>query len=564
MRFLKTFTLIFISSISFAQPLIFMESSDIVIGENAEVFVDGTVLLNTNGGLSIAGSLITNGDFISQGNLDVSGDIQVKGDLSLLGASSIFSQNSQVHLIGGSQTVFADVTPSLGELYCIGQETKTLETDLEVHRLFLNSSVIYTQGKELNVIDNDISAVTYTSGWVKSDSAGALSRNMIANATYDFPVGDEVQSLLVRVTPTVNGNSGVRYAGVDANEDGLYRFQVEPSICSLSDEAYVQLYNVGGSESAIELRFPNLIYESFPVLCEREPIDFQQWQPLLDDEPVLDNGFVVYEVVPTKNDAALILGRLRPSTPQIVGPEEACQGDDGLVYEALASQGNDLIWNVGGGLIASEQDSTIEVNWLLNQSGLISVVSNDSFGCSSLPAEASVVLHALPEASFLITEPELPFELEFFTLESQSIGGASLQWEISNGEIYDTSPLDIRFDAPGIYEVLLTVTSSEGCVDTTMQNIEVIEGFIFSNVFSPNGDGINDVLKLPNSGLLEFNLSVYTRWGNEVFSSDFSKESWDGRDYSGNLVPPGTYFYILKAKSPSTDYSKQGSLQIYY
>ena len=119
MRFLKTFTLIFISSISFAQPLIFMESSDIVIGENAEVFVDGTVLLNTNGGLSIAGSLITNGDFISQGNLDVSGDIQVKGDLSLLGASSIFSQNSQVHLIGGSQTVFADVTPSLGELYCI-------------------------------------------------------------------------------------------------------------------------------------------------------------------------------------------------------------------------------------------------------------------------------------------------------------------------------------------------------------------------------------------------------------------------------------------------------------
>ena len=71
MRFLKTFTLIFISSISFAQPLIFMESSDIVIGENAEVFVDGTVLLNTNGSLSIAGSLITNGDFISQGNLDV-------------------------------------------------------------------------------------------------------------------------------------------------------------------------------------------------------------------------------------------------------------------------------------------------------------------------------------------------------------------------------------------------------------------------------------------------------------------------------------------------------------
>ena len=564
MKFLKAFSLVFISSVSLAQPLVFMESSDIVIGENAEVFVDGAVLLNTNGILSIEGSLITTGDFISQGNLAVTGNIQVKGDLSLLGNSSNFSQNSQVHLNGGNQTVYANVSPSLGELYCVGQAVKSLETDIGVQRLILDSSILQTKRNVLNINDNDVSSVSYSSGWVQSDSSGALSRNMQANGTYDFPVGDAMERLLVRITPSVDGNSGVRYAGVDANEDGLYRFQVEPSICSLSDEAYVQLYNVGGSESTVELRFPNILYDSFPVLCEREPIDFQQWEPLLDVELIIGNEFAVYEVVPTKNDAALILGRLRPSTPQIVGTEEACQGDDGLVYEALDSQGNDLVWNVGGGLIVSEQDSTIEVNWLLNQSGLISVVSNDSFGCSSLPAETSVVLHLLPEANFLITEPELPFELEFFTLESQSIGGASLQWEISNGETYNISPLDIRFNEPGIYEVLLTVTSSEGCIDTAMQNIEIIEGFIFSNVFSPNGDGINDVLKLPNSGLLDYSLVVFTRWGNEVFSSDFSKEAWDGRDYSGNLVPPGTYFYILKAKSQSKDYSKQGSLQIYY
>lgn len=564
MKFLKAFAFIFISSVSLAQPLVFIESSDIVIGENAEVFVDGAVLLNTNGILSIEGSLITTGDFISQGNLAVTGNIQVKGDLSLLGNSSNFSQNSQVHLNGGNQTVYANVSPSLGELYCIGQALKSLETDIGVQRLILDSSILQTKRNVLNINDNDVSSVSYSSGWVQSDSSGALSRNMQANGTYDFPVGDAMERLLVRITPSVDVNSGVRYAGVDANEDGLYRFQVEPSICSLSDKAYVQLYNVNGSENAVELRFPNILYDSFPVLCEREPIDFQQWEPLLDVEPIIGNEFAVYEVVPTKNDAALILGRLRPSTPQIVGQEEACQGDDGLVYEALDSQGNDLVWNVGGGLIVSEQDSTIEVNWLLNQSGLISVVSNDSFGCSSLPAETSVVLHHLPEANFLITEPDLPFELEFFTLESQSFGGASLQWEISNGETYNISPLDIRFDELGIYEVLLTVTSSEGCIDTAIQNIEVIEGFIFSNVFSPNGDGINDVLKIPSSGLLDYSLAVYTRWGNEVFSSDFSKESWDGRDYTGNLVPPGTYFYILKAKSQSKDYSKQGSLQIYY
>ncbi len=564
MKFLNVLALLFISSISFAQPLVFFESTDIVISENADVFVDGTVFLNTNAIVSIEGSLKSNGDFISQGILDVSGSIQVKGDLSLLGASSIFSQNSQVHLNGGSQTVFADAAPSLGELYCIGQQTKTLETNLGVQLLFLDSSLIYTQNHTLNVLSEAQSAISYTTGWIKSDSSGSLSRNMLEGNTYEFPVGDDLQRLMVRITPSADVNSGVRYADVDANEEGLYRFQVDPSICSLNDSAYIQLYNVNASESIVELRFPGNFSESFPVLCEREPLEFEQWNILSEDQPVLNDNLAVYEIIPTKDNAAIILGRTRPLSPQIEGVLEACQGTEGLSYEALGASGNDLVWNVGGGTIVSEQDSTIQVNWLYNQSGILSVVASDDFGCTSLPAEAGIVLFQLPVANMIITEPALPFELEVYTIESQSSGASALQWEISNGQSYSTSPFDIRFEAPGLYEVLLTVTSNEGCVDTASQTIEIVEGFIFSNVFTPNGDGINDELKFPNSGLSEFSLSIFSRWGNEVFNSEFSKESWDGRDFSGNLVPAGTYFYILQAKSGSKDYSKQGSLQVYY
>jgi gliding motility-associated-like protein len=70
---------------------------------------------------------------------------------------------------------------------------------------------------------------------------------------------------------------------------------------------------------------------------------------------------------------------------------------------------------------------------------------------------------------------------------------------------------------------------------------------VIPNVFTPNGDGFNDVLVI--SGLRSgSSLIIYDRTGNEVFISDHYEQDWDGRNKEGRDVPPGTYWYIL---SPS-------------
>ncbi|MEX1188366.1 MAG: gliding motility-associated C-terminal domain-containing protein [Bacteroidia bacterium] len=556
--------LVFLSLSGFAQPLVQLAGAEVFIGENAQVLVDGSLAVSDQSELDVNGELFINNDFETSGIFSLSGSLYVAEDLFFNAITNQFSANSKVFLSGLNQTLNSIATLSVGELFCFGTQEKTLESSIEVQRLFLDSAIILTQGYELVVLNSNEQAISYSEGWLRSDSAGGLYRNMLSGNTYDFPVGNTEAQLLIRVSPLADGISGLRYAEADASDEGLFRSQVDPSLCSLNSEAYIRFYNTVALQNQLEIRFPVAMADNFSVLCEREASEFQSWQELSQVSPTILGDVAVYQITPTVNEVALILGRLRPNSPLIVGPEEACQGESGQEFQALQSNGNTLLWTIGGGLISSQQDSTVEVHWKMFNSGLVSVVVSDAFGCSSIPSQLSIELFPLPEALINVTEPPLPFELEVFTLESQSTGSSSIDWDISTGEEYNYSPLSLRFETPGIYSVLLTAISDEGCIDTASVALEVIEGFIFSNVFSPNGDGINDELKLPNSGLLEFSLKVFSRWGNEVYNSQFSKLSWDGRDSSGNLVPAGTYFYLLEAKSSSNDYSKRGSLQVMY
>lgn len=81
------------------------------------------------------------------------------------------------------------------------------------------------------------------------------------------------------------------------------------------------------------------------------------------------------------------------------------------------------------------------------------------------------------------------------------------------------------------------------------------------NVFTPNGDGVNDVFFVNSKGITEYNITIVNRWGNPVFESTDVNASWDGTS-DGKKCVDGTYFYILKAKSNTKDYLKQGHVTL--
>ena len=70
-------------------------------------------------------------------------------------------------------------------------------------------------------------------------------------------------------------------------------------------------------------------------------------------------------------------------------------------------------------------------------------------------------------------------------------------------------------------------------------------GFFFNipNVFTPNGDGINDVFVTAENGVGEKRISILNRWGEEVFRNSLT-DSWDGTSKGGNCTE-GVYFYVI-------------------
>jgi gliding motility-associated-like protein len=84
--------------------------------------------------------------------------------------------------------------------------------------------------------------------------------------------------------------------------------------------------------------------------------------------------------------------------------------------------------------------------------------------------------------------------------------------------------------------------------DSSPVTVEVVdcEAFSAPNIFTPNGDGVNDIWFPSVEYETCFKCRIYNRWGALVTEFDRKLRGWDGtyRD-SGGLVEDGTYYYII-------------------
>lgn len=74
------------------------------------------------------------------------------------------------------------------------------------------------------------------------------------------------------------------------------------------------------------------------------------------------------------------------------------------------------------------------------------------------------------------------------------------------------------------------------------------------NAFTPNGDGINDLFTpVFSSQPVNYSLRIFSRWGEEMFSSNDVSVHWDGRDKQGSFLSADTYFYVVEYSFLSAD-----------
>jgi gliding motility-associated-like protein len=120
-------------------------------------------------------------------------------------------------------------------------------------------------------------------------------------------------------------------------------------------------------------------------------------------------------------------------------------------------------------------------------------------------------------------------------------------WEPSGEK---TRTVSIRED--GIYKV--KITNQFGCSKTRTFTVNgpCTTRIFAPDIFTPNGDGENDVFKLFILGGIQVRLDIYNRWGSAIYSEENAVPQWDG-NFKGEACPSDNYPYVLKYKLLNND-----------
>ncbi|MDA9774090.1 gliding motility-associated C-terminal domain-containing protein [Saprospiraceae bacterium] len=116
-----------------------------------------------------------------------------------------------------------------------------------------------------------------------------------------------------------------------------------------------------------------------------------------------------------------------------------------------------------------------------------------------------------------------------------------------------TEALVFEYNDIGIFEITQVVFNELGCTDTLIREIcvENVVNLYMPNIFTPDGDGLNDLFTPQGLGIMNFSMLIYDRWGNQVFKSNNINESWDG-SFKGKRVQQGVYAIVVEFEDQET------------
>lgn len=174
-------------------------------------------------------------------------------------------------------------------------------------------------------------------------------------------------------------------------------------------------------------------------------------------------------------------------------------------------------------------------------------------GCDSIITVNLTVLPA-PIAAFTSTPENLVYGMSEIQMQDQSLGQvASWNWSIlyENGTVQNSTSQNPLFNLPtnisGDITFQLTVSNTEGCSDNISSVLSILEdaAIYIPNTFSPDGNALNNVFIVYGRNIDPqfFELSIYNRWGELIFTSPDPNVGWDGSVANLGPAPVGVYTY---------------------
>ncbi|PKP05359.1 MAG: hypothetical protein CVU11_00190 [Bacteroidetes bacterium HGW-Bacteroidetes-6] len=205
-------------------------------------------------------------------------------------------------------------------------------------------------------------------------------------------------------------------------------------------------------------------------------------------------------------------------------------------------------WSFGDGSTSNVQNPT---NTYLEPGNYqIQLEVKDVNGCVANSLPENIVVYSAE--AHIITNGHVFSSGDGVSFFDGSLNANSWLWGFGEGSFSSMQNPTFVYDNPGEYNVILSVESPEGCMDSDSILIIVNPLFTvyFPTAFTPNNDGKNDSwIPYGESWNPEFfEMDIYNRWGTLVFRSTDINNPWSGKSYDGIVYESAVFAYRVKIK----------------
>lgn len=134
--------------------------------------------------------------------------------------------------------------------------------------------------------------------------------------------------------------------------------------------------------------------------------------------------------------------------------------------------------------------------------------------------------------------------LKFKNISTQSL---SSRWLLDGTLISSLDSFNYQFNAPNTHTLILESIDFNSCITNDTLELEIKEpsySYHIPNIFTPNGDKVNDLFAPYGEGIRNYNMSIYNKWGAKLI--ELKNIPWNGRNLNAQPMENGTYFYKIQ------------------
>ena len=232
-----------------------------------------------------------------------------------------------------------------------------------------------------------------------------------------------------------------------------------------------------------------------------------------------------------------------------------------LVFTANAVNGGSsprFLWQVNGQSAGNGQP--VFSTSALADGDIVNCIMTSSEACT-LPATSNSISVAIKESPVITLPRQYTINPGAGIQLNPVIAGnvAHIEWTPAIGlnNAYIPDPVATPMVTT---EYTIKVRSADGCESEAKTTVIVYRKLLMPSAFTPNGDGLNDVFRIPaGTTLNRVRFSIFDRWGNIVFQTSDINKGWDG-SYKGTPLATGVFVYLILGNDSGEDIMAKGTV----